>query len=223
MDPTPGSITSTLSVESLNQIVQLAAPLMMNELLTNKTYEIGYKNRGWLGIYDFKINDVHCNTVSQPKINQLAFKQDTNELVYSLSGVDFDFNFNASSKVMLVPWTLKSVAVQNFTMHFGVETSTSDQVHWAIKVNPYFHVDSLAITLGETLWNKLHALLHTPFMWIADYVFSHWVPDQINSKVRAFNEQVDSEGPMTFISKILGVRMPINMTMTKWPQLRSSD
>lgn len=53
MDPKPGSITSTLSVESLNQIVQLAAPLMMNEFLSNKTYEIGFRKRGWLGIYDF--------------------------------------------------------------------------------------------------------------------------------------------------------------------------
>jgi hypothetical protein len=46
-----------------------------------------------------------------PKVNQLAFRKDTNELVYSLSGVDFDFILNATSKVMLVPWTLKSVAV----------------------------------------------------------------------------------------------------------------
>ena len=108
-----------------------------------------------------------------PKVNQLAFRKDTNELVYSLSGVDFDFILNATSKVMLVPWTLKSVAVQNFTMHLGIETSTTDEVHWAIKVNPYFHIDNLLITLGETFWNKIHALLHRPFMWIANYVLSH--------------------------------------------------
>lgn len=39
--PTPGSISSTLSVKSLNHILSLAAPLGMNEVLTNKTFNVG--------------------------------------------------------------------------------------------------------------------------------------------------------------------------------------
>lgn len=38
--PTPGSISSTMSVTSLNHILSLAAPLAANEILQGKTFDL---------------------------------------------------------------------------------------------------------------------------------------------------------------------------------------
>ena len=56
-----------------------------------------------------------------------------------------------------------------------------------------------------------------------NYFISYWVPRWINTKMEHFNVKLGNEGPMTFMSKILGKNKPINMTMTKYPQFRSSD
>ena len=38
-----------------------------------------------------------------------------------------------------------------------------------------------------------------------------------------YNEKIATEGPMTFVSPIFGENLPFNMTMTKYPEFRSSD
>jgi len=50
--PAPGSVSATLSVQSLNNILQLAAPLAANEIFQNKTFNINYKKKGFLKIYN---------------------------------------------------------------------------------------------------------------------------------------------------------------------------
>jgi hypothetical protein len=50
--PTPGSLSSTMSVKSLNHILSLAAPLGMNEVLTDKTFNVGMDKKGWMDTYN---------------------------------------------------------------------------------------------------------------------------------------------------------------------------
>jgi hypothetical protein len=72
-------------------------------------------------------------------------------------------------------------------------------------------------------WNDMLTKWHTPMMNGINYFISYWVPRWINTKMEHFNVKLGNEGPMTFMSKILGKNKPINMTMTKYPQFRSSD
>jgi len=65
--PTPGSISSTMSVKSLNHILSLAAPLAANEILNGKTFDVGMDKKGFLNFYEVEVGSVKCNSVDGPK------------------------------------------------------------------------------------------------------------------------------------------------------------
>lgn len=217
--PTPGSISSTMSVKSLNHILSLAAPLGMNEVLTNKTFNVGMDKEGWMGLYSLEFGGIHSNTVDGPKKTDLSFKKNSDTIVLTLAGIDLDLTMQDASAQLLhvVKADIESVVVTNFTLQVELFTTTTDQVHWALGGKSWFHLDNLNITMKQHRWNDMLATIHTPMMNGINYFISYWVPRWIGTKIKHFNAKVASEGPMTFMSKILGKNKPLNTTMTKYP------
>lgn len=80
LEPTPGSLSSTLKVSSLNNILKLGAPLSANKLFKNQTYDFDVHKRGFLGIYDLKLSQIHSNDVSGFSDVNLGFINGTDDL-----------------------------------------------------------------------------------------------------------------------------------------------
>ena len=99
--PTPGSLSSTMSVKSLNHILSLAAPLGMNEVLTNKTFNVGMDKKGWMDTYKIEFGGIHSNSVDGPKKSDLSFKKNSDTLVLTLAGIDLDMTMVDASAHLL--------------------------------------------------------------------------------------------------------------------------
>lgn len=178
-----------------------------------------------MNLYSVEFGGVHSNTVDGPKKTDLSFKKNSDTIVLTLAGIDLDLTMQDASAQLLhvVKADIESVVATNFTLQVELFTTTTDQVHWALGGHSWFHLDNLNITMKQHRWNDMLATMHTPMMNGINYFISYWVPRWISTKVKHFNAKVANEGPMTFMSKILGKNKPLNTTMTKYPQFRSSD
>ena len=65
---------------SLNNILQLAAPLAANELLQNKTYITNINRTVLLGMYTIILNSIHLNSVDGFDVKDLSFVDKTDTL-----------------------------------------------------------------------------------------------------------------------------------------------
>jgi hypothetical protein len=74
----------------------------MNQFLTNKTYNIGYENKGFLDTYNIKVGGIHSNTVDGPKKNDFSFIKGTNTILLTLGGIDLDFSMEDVSARLLI-------------------------------------------------------------------------------------------------------------------------
>ena len=107
-----------MSVKSLNHILSLAAPLAANEILTDKTFNVGMEKKGWMDLYSVGLGGIHSNTVDVTKKNDLSFKKGTDTLVLTLAGLDLDLTMiDASAQLLyMVKADVEAIKVTNFTL-----------------------------------------------------------------------------------------------------------
>ena len=116
IEPTPGSISSTLKVSSLNNILQLAAPLTANEMFKDKTYDINYVNDGFLGIYKIQLDSIHSNDVDGFTSLGLEFIEDTNDLMLTIGGVNIDVSMTGFVQAAgFIKGNIEGIKVTNAT------------------------------------------------------------------------------------------------------------
>jgi len=64
-----------------------------------------------------------------------------------------------------------------------------------------------------------HDLLLVTFNTLVD----RFLPNKIQRALVKYNKKIAAEDSMTFVSTVLGRKLPLNMTMTKYPEFRPSD
>lgn len=137
--PNPGSLSSTLYVPSLNNILQLVAPLIANELLNNKTFNPNVTIHNFAG--SIEIDTVHVNSVDGFEVKDLSFIEGTDTLQLSLGGINIDTEIFGMAKLLhLVPCSIDAIKIDNFTMIAAFNTSSVDGVRFKIGGSSWFHI-----------------------------------------------------------------------------------
>ena len=85
----------------------------------------------------------------------------------------------------------------------------------------YFHVDDFSLTMGQWVWQKLVNLNHGLLLSLANQGLDKLLPAFLHGKVDAFNKKVATND--NFMLELLGGKLPLNITATKYPQFRNSD
>ena len=89
-----------MKVTSLNNILKLGAPLSANKLFKNQTYDLNVHKRGFLGIYDVNLSQIHSNDVAGFSNVNLGFIEGTDDLILTIGGVNIDLNLTADIKAL---------------------------------------------------------------------------------------------------------------------------
>jgi hypothetical protein len=85
--------------------------------------------------------------VSGPKTNSIAFKKNTNTLVFTFSGLSMEVDLiDVGLRILLAHLDVTHISVKNFTIYAEAFTTTTDGVHWQIGGMTNFHVDDVYIT-----------------------------------------------------------------------------
>ena len=110
--PTPGGLSATLDVNSVHNILSLLVPSTATEM-ANKTYEVGYVNKGFLGIYKMVLNSITVNSIDgdwQVNPVQFGFVNGTDTLKFQVSNLNVDVAIDGfASGLWLVKGHFKSV------------------------------------------------------------------------------------------------------------------
>jgi hypothetical protein len=154
--PLPGSISASFNVTSLNNIMQLAAPLSANKLLNDHTFDINYKKTGFLGIYALEVKSIHFITVDDFSIRDVSFKEGTDTLVVTVGGINVNATCEASaSGLWVIGTSLDAFTLTNITVQIELTTTSDDQVHWQLSETTRLSLGDLTLTMGDKFWNKL--------------------------------------------------------------------
>mmetsp|Transcript_5416 Transcript_5416/g.9107 ORF Transcript_5416/g.9107 Transcript_5416/m.9107 type:complete len:235 (+) Transcript_5416:455-1159(+) len=129
--------------------------------------------------------------------------------------MDIDAELDAFN---FIPFKASNVKVSNLTVDFVVESTSTDQVHWSLVETSKITLDSVSIEMKDSFLN-----------WLVNktsHVINKVIQDQlpkaevvIDSKVKEINKMISGEGPYTFSVPLLQNHYPLNLTMTKAPEI----
>ena len=217
--PLPGSIAASLNVTSLNNILQLAAPLMANEVLDGHTFPINYTKKGFAGIYNIDIKDVSFIKVDGFTIKDVSFKEGTDTLVATLGGINVNATCNAKvSGLWVISAALDAFTVENITMQLELSTTSDDQVHWQLHEVTRLSIEDLTLTMSSDFWQIL-VDKNMNLIKIGIYKGLKTLIEKIDAAAAAFNAKLASDKPWTYWDAPFVYNLMLNTTMTKYPEL----
>ncbi len=204
---------------------------MANELLENKTFELHYQKKGFGKFYNFEINQIHFNHVDGFDVKEFGFKEGTDTLLLKIGGVNIDATLEGkASALWLIAGHFESFTITNLTMRLEVSIDAAkDQVKYKVVEDTDFHIQDFNIKMKESIWNMMLIKSHDYLLTTINLVLNRFVPNRIQRKVVAYNNKIAHGGPMTFVNYAIGHmvhmgnNLPLNLTMTKAPEFRSSD
>lgn len=218
VEPMPGSLFASLNVTSLNNIVQLAAPLAANEVLNGKTFEIDYKKKGIAGIYSVDIKDITFITVDGFSIKDVSFKEDSDTLVATIGGIDVNATCNAkASGLWLISGALEAFTVKNITLQVELATTSDDEVHWQLSQVTRISVDDLTLKMNNNFWQTI-VDKNMVLIRIGIYTGLQKLLGKIDTMTDALNLKLKSNEPEAFITEVKA-GMPMNLTMSAAPKM----
>ena len=160
--PHQGAIFASLKVSSLNNILQLLAPLLPNKLLLNKEVELDISKA--VGGYELNLNNATIESVSGDFQHSLTWKENTTTPTVFLDISGFDINGTLDGNVTGLPKKLnfKGFSVMNITIQLELalpQTAAQDGVHFQIVGHPNFNLGNLQLDVKQLSWqfviNKL--------------------------------------------------------------------
>lgn len=218
-----GALELYLNTTSLNNILQIAVPLLAYYKVDNATFNPDYHSGGML--YTLDLQSIHVNSYSQnfEKVFEMIPKFDNDQLHLRFSGIDLDLEVNGGVKVLhFIPLTASGLVLKNVTIDIKLESKTGeDGVHWSLVDATYFHFDAMSLKMKNWFLNKLVQMSQK---LITKMVLSEMpkISKMIDQKVLAFNNLVQKEGPYSFVMPLYK-QASINLTMTEAPDLRTQD
>ena len=217
-EPMPGSVYASLNVTSLNNIVQLAAPLAANEVLNGKTFNIDYKKSGIGGIYSVDIKDITFKTVDGFTIKDVSFKEGTDTLVATIGGINVDATCNAkASGLWVISGKLEAFTITNITLQVELGTTSDDEVHWQLSQVTRIAVDDLTLKMNNNFWQTI-VDKNMVLIRIGIYAGLQKALDKLDAMTAALNLKLQANDPNAFITEVKS-GMPMNLTMTAAPKM----
>ena len=219
VEPMPGAIAASLNVTSLNNIMQLAAPLAANKALNGHTFEINYNKKGFAGIYNVDIKDISFITVDGFSIRDVSFKEGTDTLMVSVGGINVNATCNASvSGLWVVKAALESFTVENITMQLELSTTSDDQVHWQLAETTRISIKDLTLKMDSKFWQTM-VDKNMNLIRMGIYKGLQKLVTILADKAKAFNAKLASDKPYTYLDTPFVQNLLLNTTMTKAPEL----
>lgn len=122
--PAPGAIAASLSIPSINNIMNTFVPTLAYYMVDNKTLELNLHEKGIL--YSLNIQDIHLNTVDF-NTKSIGFLHNTSTIRVELSGVNVNMNVDGEIKALwLIPLKTSQCNITNLTVVLDIGVETSD-------------------------------------------------------------------------------------------------
>jgi hypothetical protein len=185
-------------------------------VFSGKTYNLDIHESGYT--YSLDLKDVTVAKITGPNVRK--FEQiDDKTMKITLSELDLNLSVDAElTALKFIPFVASAVDLKNVAIEFTVESTSDDQVHWALK-------DSSVVTLGDFEIHMSNSFLNTLVRWSHSIVAKiingqiGAIGTLIDNEIQILNKKVTDETAQSFEVNLLGKSYPLNMTMTKAPEV----
>jgi len=129
-------------------------PILSYYMLNNKTIETDIHEKSIL--YTFDLNSIHIDTVSGFKT--LIFEEipDTDKIHVKMAGIDAKIDIDGTLKALhFIPLKATKVEIVGLDIDFVIESTSTDNVHWAIVETSKISFDNFVITMKNSFLQKL--------------------------------------------------------------------
>ena len=218
----PGSIFASLKRSSLNNIMQLMAPLLANEMIQGKGF-VDVLHKEFMGV-GINVDAYNITTVSSNFDHSLLWKEGANDtLIFTFSG--FDINGTLEGNVTGLPGqkcTLKEFNVVNISVVAEIalpQTDAHDGIHWQIVGRPQISLGALELKVKQFTWqialNKVMPMVVSGI----NYGLS-FAEGIVEGLVWNFNQKLASGNPEMLVS-VAALNADLNLTTPRAPSLSS--
>ena len=211
----PGALELYLNTTSINNMMQTFVPILSYYMLNNKTYELDIHQSTIL--YSFDLDKILLNNATGFTTKEISNIPGTDKVHVKIGGVDVQMDLDGKLNALhFIPLEASHVFVHNASVEFTVESTSSDQLHWALVESSTIKFDKVDIKMKNSFLDKL--------VQLSRGIINDLIKDQIpklekyiNDQVLALNRMVAQEGKYTFEIPIQGNNTLLNMTMTHAP------
>jgi hypothetical protein len=219
--PTPGALSMSLNTTSINNLMQTFVPILSYYMLNNKTIETDIHESSIL--YTFDLDQVHIDTVTGFTTKKFEPVAGTDKIQVTLGGIDLSMDVDGKLKALhLIPLESTHVDVKGLNIQFTLESTSTDQVHFALVDSSDIKFDEVVITMSSPALQKLVNLSSG----VINKIIKKMIPKvqaAIDTEINALNAMVAGEGPMTFVFPLATIKkdeIDLNMTMTTAPVMK---
>lgn len=185
-------------------------------MFSGKTYNLNIHESGTL--YSFDLKDVKIDKIVGPNVRKLE-QIDEKQMKVTMADLNLNLTVDAELEALkFIPFVASGVNLKNISIEFTVESVSDDQVHWALK-------DASVVTLGDYDIQMSNSFL-TKLVQLCKPIITKVINDQlpmigqaIDKEIQILNQKVANETAYTFDLDVLGKNYPLNMTMTKAPEV----
>lgn len=211
----PGALDLYLNTTSINNMMQTFVPILSYYMLNNKTYKPDIHQSTIL--YSFDLDTILLNNATGFTTKEISNIPGTDKVHVKIGGVDVQMDLDGQFNALhFIPLKATHVFVHNASVEFTVESTSSDQLHWALVEKSTITFDKIDIKMSSSFLDKLVKLCRS----IIDGMIKDQIPKlekYINDQVLALNRMVAQEGKYTFVIPVQGNNTELNMTMTHAP------
>ena len=213
----PGAIFASLKVSSLNNILQLMAPLLANKILQGKEVQLDISKA--VGGYELNLNNATLTTVSGDFQHSLTWKENTTTPTVYLDISGFDINGTLDGNVTGLPKILnfKGFAVIGITVQLELalpQTAAQDGVHFQIQGHPNFALDNLQLDVKQLSWQFVINKLMPQVVGGINYALN-MAEGIIEGLVWGLNKKLET--PDLFTVQLIDSLPPVNITAPTAP------
>jgi len=212
--PEPGSLKMSVSVPSMNNIMNLMAAMLPRYMVDNKTINIDYKDRG--SFYGFKLDYIHIDDFVLGE-NSLQFIDGTDTVRVNIKGIEGNCTVQGALYTLYyIPLT--HAFVLNFTdltvqADFAA-VAKEDGVYWQLQSAVILSIGDVKIKTTSSFFNSLIKLAHSYIMKSIREGLPK-IEAMYASKIATFNQELLNG--TQFMVNIIGNSYPLNLTTTKAP------
>ncbi len=218
VSPTPGGTQIFLSVPSMNTLFQDFFALASPYVIVGK--EIDINKEITLGSLDLKINSVNITSFNVGN-SGMEFVKGTDTVRTTISNTDIHLSVDAEATSKIpIPLEITDVYISGASLQLDLATTTDNQVNWQLVESSILSFKDINVTCAEKVWQKAFDTLKPEIIATSNYLLK-FAEGVVSGAVDAFNYELAHQTDDTFVFDIAGI--PLNLTMTKYPELNSTE
>jgi hypothetical protein len=214
----PGAITSTVSIASINNIVNTFVPILSYYMLDNKTMNFHIEEKG-IG-YKVDLEGIHIDTVDGWTVKEVEFLPGKDMVRFLFSGININMQVNGTINALwLINLDAATCNITNLTVQLDLAVVPADEIHWTLVSNPIITIQDVVFKTTSSWFNHCLNMMHSMIVKTINSDLAQFEKN-IVAAITVFAQKMNSVNSTSFMANVFNnTDYLLNMSTTATPVL----